>query len=418
MLSGMKLAMFFLLVFPLVALGDASSFKAQMEEAALRYFIDHAHPATGQVRDKADNFQVTPASNRVASIAATGFGLAVLANAAKRGLVGREVTEQKLVRTLEFARDRIPRHKGWFLHWYDWETGARAWNSEYSPIDTALFIAGALYASQVFPESRLAAITRELYRELDFHHYLTNDGTKPGKKTMALSYSSENGFAPYEWEIYAEQKIMLLLGLGHPTRPLPVDVWTGFKRYASVEAWVTQIMGLEMPLFIHQYSEVFVDFRSLNDGPNYFQNGVRASQVHREMRASARRYKTFAEGFWGVSAGEDPDGYKVYDPIRYQGTVCIGCTVASAMFLPREVLADVEAWYNGPHRAKIWGRYGFTDSINLDRQWFAKNALGITVGPAYMSLANMAPDTSIWQDFMQVPEIKAALKKITNKKLQ
>jgi hypothetical protein len=407
----MILALFFAGIFPLCS-SAASPVQTEIERSALQYFLDNAHPKTGLVLDKAPNFNPTPATNRVASMASTGFGLAVVANAAKRGLVDRALAEKQILKTLEFSRGHVPRERGWFLHWVDWESGARAWKSEYSPIDTAFFIAGALYAAQVFPHGRISQITRELYRDMDFQFFLTNNGAKPNKQTLSLSYTPEAGFAPYEWEIYAEQQVLLLLGLAHPKRPLPVATWKAWRRFNSVPAMYKRIMGYEMPLFVHQYSQVFVDFRGFNDGPgDYFENGVRASLVHRAMRSSAKNYKTFAEGFWGVSAGEDPEGYKVYDPTHFAGTVCIGCALASAMYLPTEVLSDAAKWRSGPHKSKIWGRYGFVDSIDLDRKWYSKNVLGITVGPAFMSIANMSEATSIWKDFMKIPEIKTALKR-------
>lgn len=407
----MKIALFLACFFPLFS-SASSPAQREIERTAILFFLESAHPVTGLVLDKAPNFRATPASNRVASIASTGFGLAVLANAAKRNLVERDQAEQQILKTLEFAQAHVPRLRGWFLHWVDWETGERAWKSEYSPIDTALFMAGALYAAQIFPHGRIEQITRELYRDMDFHFFLTNNGKKPHKRTLSLSYTHEKGFAPYEWEIYAEQHILLLLGLAHPTRPLPVSAWKGWRRFNSVRAFFTGIMGYEMPIFVHQYSQVFVDFRGFDDGTgDYFQNGVRATQVHRDMLKTARDFKTFAAGFWGVSAGEDPEGYKVYDPTKYEGTVCIGCTLASAMYLPAQVAQDATQWMNGAHRGKIWGRYGFVDSINLDRNWFSQNVLGITVGPAFLSFANTKPETSVWQDFMRIPEIKLALKR-------
>lgn len=406
----MKILFFILFIPSIVRAGWP--IQAEIERTSLQYFLDHAHPRTGLIRDKASNFKDTPASNRVSSIAATGFGLAVLANAAKRGLLDRRTAEERILKALLFARDHVPRRNGWFLHWVDWETGERAWKSEFSPIDTALFIAGALYASQIFPGGQVQAITQELYQEMDFSDYLTDGGRKPHKRTMSLSYSVEKGYEPYQWNIYAEQKILLILGLGHPTRPISTDVWHAWLRYHSPRAILTGIMGYNMPIFIHQYSSAFIDFRQLKDGhPNYHHNSYRASLLHRDLRAKAKTL-TMSKGFWGLSAGEDPEGYRVYGPSDYKGTVCIGCALASAMFLPGEVMWDATQWKRGEYGQKIWGRYGFSDSIDLDRNWFSQTVIGITVGPAFMSLANMQPDTSIWADFMEVDAIQRALKRI------
>jgi hypothetical protein len=404
----------FLLFLPSITLATLP-LKSELEFTAIQYFVDGAHPETGLVLDKIENFKARNPTNRVASIAATGFGLAVAANAAKRGLLLRSSAEEYILKTLKFSRDHVPRRKGWFLHWIDWETGQRAWKSEYSPIDTALFLAGALYAAQIFPGGKIEELANEIYRDLDFQDFLTNGGTQPNKKTMSLSWSPENGYEPYEWEIYAEQKILLLLGLGHPTRPTHIDTWFAWKRFHSFQAIFSGIMGLNMPIFVHQYSEVFFDFRGLNDGsPDYFINGMKATETHRKMLLTAK-YETFKKGFWGVSAGEDPEGYKVYDPTKYNGTVCIGCTIASVMFNPEIIMKDITGWRNGEHKDKIWGKYGFVDSINIDRNWFSRKVLGITVGPAFLSLANMDESTSVWQDFMKIPGMQKAVERIRNK---
>ena len=384
----------------------------EIERTSLQFFLDNTHPQTGQCRDKAHNFSDTDLTNRVSSIASTGFGLAVMANAAKRGLMKRSVAEEKILKALRFAKNHVPRRNGWFLHWFDWETGERAWDSEFSPIDTALFIAGGLYASQIFPSGEIESITNELYEDMDFEDYLTDGGSKPNKETMSLSYSYEKGFEKYQWNIYAEQKILLILGLGHPTKPIPYQAWDAWWRYHSLQSAFSGIMGHNMPLFIHQYSSSFIDFRKLSDGySNYHQNSYRASILHRDLRSKAKTL-SMKNGFWGLSAGEDPDGYKVYDPTSYNGTVCIGCSIASAMFLPDEVMSDATQWRSGAFRKKIWGRYGFIDSLNLDRNWFSDTVIGITVGPAFMSIANMREETSIWSDFMKTDAIKRAFYRI------
>jgi hypothetical protein len=81
------------------------------------------------------------------------------------------------------------------------------------------------------------------------------------------------------------------------------------------------------------------------------------------------------------------------------------------MYLPTEVLGDVDRWANGSYRSKIWGRYGLVDSVDVDQNWYGTQVLGITVGPAYLSMANIDDATSVWKDFMKVPEIQAAMER-------
>lgn len=365
--------------------------RTDVEKTAIRYFLDHAHPDTGLVRDKALNFSDTSPENKVSSLAATGFGLTVISHAAHMGRLNLKMARDQVYRTLKFVKDHVPHHRGWLVHFANWETGARVWNSEYSTIDTALFVAGALYAAEVLRDPAITALAEEIYERVDFPSAMTNEGSKPGKKTLSLSYTPEHGWTDYQWEIYAEQKILLILGLGHPTHPLPRETWF---------AWNRSMMGLTMPLFIHQYSLAFFDFRNFSDGfENYFQAGLKATFLHRNMNR---------QGFWGYSAGESPAGYAVYSPLNFSTTLCVGCALGSAMFAPEIVMADVLNWKTGNFGSRIWGRYGLIDSLDLSKNWFSPYVLGITKGPEYMSVQNMEGRTSIWKDFMNIRAIKKA----------
>ncbi len=392
---------------------SAAALKADIERTGLQFFLDHAHPMTGMVRDRAENFDSTPEWNRVASIASTGFGLAVVANSASRGKMERAAGEAYVLRALRFARDRVARYKGWFVHFVDWETGERMWRSEYSTIDTALFLAGAMYATQVFADNvEIGAITRSLYAELDFIDMMTDGGKFAEKRTLSMAYSPEMGYTKSQWDMYAEEMILLVLGLGHPTKPLPTDAWLAWSRKRNEIPNGKQVMGLGEALFVHQYSQVFLDFRGFNDGfPNYHDNSTAITSHHRLIAQTDHRFKTLKAGFWGFSAGDSPSGYRVWSPLQYEGTVCVGCTVASAMFVGERVVEDLVDWINGPHREQVWGRYGFVDSVDLDSDWFAPNVLGITVGPAALAVANIEMGTSVWKDFMRIPEIARGLER-------
>lgn len=391
---------------------SAKQTQAAIESTSLRYFLEQAHPHTGLVRDQAENFSKTPDSNRVASLAATGFGLAVISNSATRGLVKPAFARAYCLRVLRFARDHIPRHKGWFLHWVDWESGARVWNSEYSTIDSALFLAGALYAAQIFPHTEIATIANQLYRQTDFNDMLTDGGHLPKKRTLSMAYAEADGYTKAQWDMYAEHMILLLLGLGHPTHPLAPQTWLAWSR-EPVQVPIEKLtMGLDQALFVHQYSQLFVDFRNFHDGfPNYHQNGRELTRLHRELASRTPACKTLQEGFWGFSAGLAPqDGYRVYSVLNHQSTVCIGCVAGSAMYMPNDILADSAKWLNGRYKRQVWGRYGFIDSLDLDQNWFSSRVLGITVGPEFLSLANTRESTSLWHEFMRIPAIQRALK--------
>jgi hypothetical protein len=390
---------------------DPHRVQDEIQHRALQFFLENANSETGQVLDRAQNFESSAGSN-IASIASTGFGLTVIANAATHGWVTEKFAREYTYKAIEFAASHVPRRRGWFVHFYDWQTGENVWSSEYSTIDTALFLAGALYASHVLKDQKLVELVNQIYSEVDFWDAMTDGGSQPLKRTLSMGYFEKRGYIISQWHTYSEQMVLLVLGLGSPTRPLPPETWLAFdrdvRRYTPSDA--SELYGLSKPLFIHQYSQLFLDLRTFDDGyQNYFENSRAVSVIHRNIKDTDARFKTLREGFWGFSAGETPKGYNIASALTYEGTVCIGCMVASAPYFPTTVLGDAAQWINGPYSQKIWGRYGFTDSINLDENWYSPSVLGITVGPEYLALANLNSSSSIWNVFMKIPEIKLGL---------
>lgn len=371
----------FLTLFYSFALG--SGFREDLSQRSLAYFLEETHPVTGLTRDRALASHPTPNRGiyRAASLASTGFGLAVMAEAAQVGRMNRLEAQTRITRSLEFIYERLPHYRGWLYHFVDWETGERFRNCEVSTIDTALFLAGALTAAQIFPNTAVAEWTEKIYRRVDFIDMLTDGGAKPNKNSLSMGWMPELGYLPWQWDSYAEHLILLVLGLGHPDKPLPLSAWMTKVGQATSEG---------LPLFIHQYSQVFINFRGIPALSRYFDLSVKATVHNRQTSIqTSTRYQTYREGFWGLSASGSPDGYRAFSPLAHNGTVCLGCAGASFNFTP-EVLPEMEAWASGKWSSKIWNRYGFVDSLNLDRSWFDPDVLGITVGPLYLALNDIS----------------------------
>lgn len=397
--------------FPLLGWGSCfDTFQTEAETRAFQYFLDHTHPVSGLVRDRARNFGSTPERGiyQSASIAATGFGLAVIANASLRGFIPRSEAIKSVGKTLRFVHDRMFRYHGWFHHFVRWDTGERFGKSEISTIDTALLIAGALYAAHALQSDSLIDLATDLHDSVDYIGMMTDGGAKPNKKTLSMGWSPENGYLPWQWGGYAEHLVMLVLGIGHSQSPLPLEAWQTWKKPEE------KIIGRDLPLFVHQYSHLFVDFREIaTPKEDLFKNSIRATQYNLETcRAKAGEFSTYQKGFWGLSAGDSATGYEAFSPANHDGTVCPACVGGSAMFLACPILGFLSKWANGPYRARLWGKYGFSDSLNLDRNWFASDVIGITVGAFYLSLANTTQSTSVWRVFHEVPAVQRGLERI------
>ena len=399
--------------------------KERMQHAAIRFFKENANPTSGLVHVSANNFDPVDPKDDRASISTTGYAIAVFTSAYVQGLMGREEATDYILKTLRFVKKNHDRmtHRGWFLHFVEWETGSNYKDkSEYATSDTANFIAGALYAGQVFG-GEIKAIADDLYRAIDFEDMRTDGGTHPEKPTLSLSFRAEDGkgkgkkkgYSSSQWDHFAQEVMLLILGLGHPTHPLPKESWAAFKRQGMRLLDGKTVVGYDKALFTQQYSEIYMDLRKFQDGEvNYFENATRATLFQRDICRNDLRYCTFKvkEGFWGLTAGSGPHGkYVVNKPTKFNGVACIGAAAASAMYLPDLVMGDLQKWVDGPYK-QIWGRYGIADGIDVSDDgtpWVARDVHGITVGPMFLVLANMSEETSVWKDFNQIPWVKAGL---------
>jgi hypothetical protein len=125
-------------------------------------------------------------------------------------------------------------------------------------------------------------------------------------------------------------------------------------------------------------------------GFDYWLSSTNAMKINRRFcRYRAKKRKTYAEGFWGLNASDGPDGYKPYgvagDP--EDGTVSPTGAIASVTFTPDLALSVAQAMYEKDGGA-LWGKYGFTNAFNVDRNWHSPDVIGIDLGMALLAIEN------------------------------
>ena len=84
-------------------------------------------------------------------------------------------------------------------------------------------------------------------------------------ETVTHGWTPERGFLKHRWQGYDEALLLYVLGLGSPTHPLPPSsytAWTATFRWEHCYGYDYLYAG---PLFIHQLSHVWIDFRGLQD---------------------------------------------------------------------------------------------------------------------------------------------------------
>ena len=386
-----------------------------LQRESFGYFVHEVHEANGLVLDKT-------APNWPASIAAVGMALTCYPVGVQRGLMTRAQALQRSLVTLRFLlaceQSESPiasGYRGFFYHFLDMNTGRRAWNCELSSIDTALLMAGVLAAAAYFTgpsedETELRRIATALYERVEWDWLVGERGT------ICHGWQPETGKLPWHWEGYDEALILYLLALGSPTHPIPA---TSYDAWCSTYQWL-EIEGLSYlhagPLFIHQMSHLWVDFRGLQDkfmrahGSDYFLNSRAGAQVQqRYAMRNPRRHAMYGEFCWGITASDGPGAQRwkgngeppFYDYVARgvpegpdDGTLAPWAVVASLPFAPEIVLPTIA---NYRHiQLHVANPYGFKASFNPsypgDRKhpvgWVSPYHFGINEGPTVVMIEN------------------------------
>ncbi|HKP72481.1 MAG TPA: glucoamylase family protein [Pyrinomonadaceae bacterium] len=388
------------------------AFLEDMSRRAFRYFWEQADPSTGLVRDRArtDGSPHDETHRNVGSIAATGFGLTALCVAAERRWITQREARERVLATLRFFATRALQEHGWFYHWMDTETGARRWQSEVSSIDTALLLAGVLTARQKFrDDAEIVRLATTIYERVDFRWMLDDHPT-----LLSHGWRPETGFITYRWNAYSEHLILYLLAIGSPTHPVTPRSWRAWQRERITYAGYTYITG--GPLFIHQYSHAWVDFRGRREREypftDYFANSVAATRAHRAFCLSlSGEFPGYTENVWGITASDSARGYVAWggpprDP-AIDGTVVPCAAGGSLMFTPDISLPALREMRE-KYGATVYGQYGFADAFNPNNGWVDPDVIGINLGIMLLSAENLRSG-NVWRWFMRNKEIPRAL---------
>ncbi len=363
----------------------------ELQRRAVLYFWEKADADTGLVNDRAKNFEADHYT--VASTAVTGYGLAALPIGVERGWLNRSEAAARARKTLRFLR-AMPHQRGWLTHFIDRRNGQRLWESEFSSIDTALLVAGAIVCGQYFARDistiDISVLADDLYRRIDWWWMLTNNGAKPDKSVLSHGWKPETGFITYDYGAYSEAILIYLLGLGAPVNPLPKRTWEAIQRPVQTYGGTESLKG--GPIFIHQMPSGFFYFRNQRDklGFDYWVSSTNAMKIHRQYCIDrAGEVQTYAQGFWGLNASDSPTGYTAYGAIDSpdDGTVSPTGAISSITFVPALALSTARLLYANIGRVP-WGKYGFVNAFNIDRNWYDQDVIGLDLGMELLSIEN------------------------------
>ena len=393
------------------------TFLDDLEQRSFQYFWDQADPATGLIPDRAriDGTLLDDNHRNVASTAATGFGLTAICIATERGWLTRAQARERVRHTLVYFANKAFNEHGWFYHWIDAKTGDRRWNSEVSSIDTALLLAGVLTVRQHFNDDReIKQLATMIYERVDFGWMLNGD-----QFLLSHGWKPETGFLKARWDTYSEDTILYLLAIASPSHPIPARSWYALWRDRYRYAGYAYFTTIGVPLFMHQYSHAWIDYRnrreSRGDRIDYFENSVNATLAHRKFCIDlAYEFPAFGSNVWGITASDSAKGYLAWggpprDP-AIDGTIVPSAAGGSLMFTPELSVAALRTM-SEKYGTRIYGKYGFIDAFNPGPGWYDKEVIGINGGIILLSAEN-ARTGNVWRWFMANAEIRRAMTKI------
>jgi hypothetical protein len=389
-----------------------------LQAQSFAYFLKYLNPENGLIADKSK-------SDSHSSIAAIGLGISSYVVAVERNILSREEGISKILTLLNFFQtgqqgpeENAMGYKGFYYHFLHMDTGRRAWKSELSTVDTAIFIAGVLTASSYFngenkAEKEIRNLAESLYRRIDWQWAL-NGGTM-----ICHGWKPESGFLDYYWdEGYSEAIILYILALGSPTYPIDSK---GYRNWTSTFKWAN-IEGVGYihagPLFIHQMSHLWLDFQGIRDELNikynidYFENSRRATCVQQQYAIkNPLNFTHYGENNWGFTASDGPGpatvmidgvGKKFFDYIARgvpfgpdDGTISPWAVVASLPFAPDVVLKTMRHAIKRLKEKNV-AHDGFDASFNpafkvpgMEKNgWISPWRFGLNEGPMVIMIEN------------------------------
>jgi hypothetical protein len=387
------------------------AFLEDIEHRAFLYFWEQADTSTGLVLDRASaaGGRAKGPSRDIASLAATGFGLTALCIGAEHGWIKREQAQTRARNTLQFFAGKVFQEHGWFYHWMDVSTGESKWDSEVSSIDTSFLLAGVMVAEQYFSDDlEISRLAKQIYERVDFNWMLGSD-----RLLLSHGWSRGKGFLKYKWEAYSESPLLYLLAIGSPSHPIPAEAWYAWQRPLYDYGPYRFISG--GPLFTHQYSQAWVDFRNRRDRGfmDFFQNSISASRANNLYCLNLKESfpLSFGPDIWGITASDSQKGYKVYGEIKQfepvDGTVAPCAAGGSLMFTPDISIAALRS-IRSHYEDRVYGHYGFVDAYNPGQKWFDTDVVGIDQGIILLSAENLLTGR-VWKWFMANEAIPRAM---------
>jgi len=430
---------------------EQSAFLDTLQRRTFDWFWETTNPRNGLVPDRWP-------TKSFSSVAAVGFGLTAYPIGVERGWITRDQARERVLTTLRFfwrapqgaASSGVTGHRGLFYHFLDIDTGLRFGTVELSTIDTGLLLAGVLLCREYFDradagELEIRALADSLYFRVDWQWARDGESSlSMGWRPDPAPHQNERGFITSRWIGYNEAMLLYAMALGSPTYPIEPTAWQAWTSGYRWQRFYGQDFVQFAPLFGHQYSHVWIDFRGISDaymrsrGMDYFENSRRATLSQRAYAAAnPNGWRDYSSEIWGLTASDGPkdttmmvDGrtrvFHTYwargagaDRIYDDGTLAPTAVGGSVPFAPEITIPTLVAMrrrYGG----ELFGRYGFLDAFNPtlrmpgiplrhgrivpELTWVDTDYLGIDQGPILAMIENYRTEL-VWRLMRKNPYV-------------
>ncbi len=393
------------------------------------YFINEINSENGLVKDRSTD--TSPAS-----MAAVGFAIPIWSIGAEHNWISRDEAARLTLNLLKFlinseqSTDALATgYKGFYYHFVDMKNGKRFWKCELSTIDTGLLLAGIRFAVQYFNcnndiENEIRLLGNKLTEIADWDFTQISDTAKLYPSTISMWWDPEHGLGNTGWVGYNEALIMQVIaaGSGFNGAQKSYDQWL---KYYEIDEPYNGLKHITFPpLFGHQYSHMFIDFRGIYDkynqksGFDYFENSRRAVYTqYNYFKENVNNWNGYDSLCWGLTACDGPGTkYNTADKKFFEyeargtsgpkktpiddGTIAPTAAAASIAFAPEIVLPTLKNMYSKYGAKGLWGKYGFKDAFNPTLNWYASDYLGIDQGPIVIMIENYR-NGFVWKHCMK-----------------
>ncbi|GAB6282733.1 MAG: glucoamylase family protein [Ignavibacterium sp.] len=423
---------------------DEKIFLDTLQYYSFKYFIEESNYENGLVKDRST--KTSPSS-----ITAVGFGIVSWAIGAEHNWITRKEAAQRTLNTLRFFynSDQSPNaistgYKGFYYHFLEMDSGKRWRDCELSNIDTGLLFGGIIFARQYYVqnnsvEKEIRKLAELILNRADWNFFVLPDTGKYGS-LLSMGWRPEESSNSRGWDGYNEALIIHIIAAGtNLNNPQKV-----YKKWLSSYLWDEPYKDFAHvifpPLFGHQYSHIFIDFRNYFDeymkekGIDYFENSRRATYTQQKYAIeNPLGWKGYDSLTWGITACDGPGSKYNYDDKKFydyagrgssgpkhilfdDGTIAPTAAGGSIPFAPEITIPTLMNMYKKYGSQGLWNKYGLLDAFNPTLNWYNDDYLGIDQGPIVLMIENFR-NGFVWKYVMKDPIIQKGLKALGFEKI-